>query len=261
MRVPAARLDGNGTPRDGNERHGRGEERRGQQHQVPRAEQRIERAHERRTGQPTERSSRHDGGKQSLAARDVEAVGGVRPELGDHRDAEHAYPYEVGKPYVDAGAPEQREHDEIDDEQHRDAAYQPRGRRAPKGNAVERHEQHQHEPDGRLRIALELGRAALEQERLAQRLQHVITDEQQEGVAEEPEHAAPLAGTQRDEGPEPTLEQRARHRRRRAGFAGPSWRVSQGGDCRCHVDSEAGEAPRFKRRLAATASVTGGRTG
>jgi hypothetical protein len=129
-----------------------------------------------------ERAPDPDHREQALAVGVVIDVGGEAPELGDGDDVEDPDPQEEGQADRLAADSERPEQTEVGDEEQRDDADEqrpPHPGRQPTVGA--RHADQQDRLAGR-RVALHLGPAGHEDERLAGDLQEVVGREQQEHV-------------------------------------------------------------------------------
>ena len=154
----------------------------------------------------------------------------VRPELGDDRQAEEAHPHvERHADERHPGVHRDREGEDVrrEEERHPDDQLHPvDARREP---AVGGHEGHEDEGLAGGGEGLHLGRAldperleelrhlGAQDERLADGLDHVVRDEDQEHVHEHEEGASPLPGVDLGEEPEKAVEGAAAARRGRVG--------------------------------------------
>jgi hypothetical protein len=83
--------------------------------------------------------------------------------------------------------------------------------------AVERHEPHEHDRLAGGRVRTKPGAAAEQDQRLANRLDHRVADEQQEDVQQQQRRGQPFAGANVGEDREQALERRLARERRIGG--------------------------------------------
>ena len=160
------------------------------------------------------RRAERDDGKQPLACIGGVDVVRVRPELGDHHEAEDADPEEENQPDRRFRLGEQIERRQAGDEKGGDDVDKPPARKACRQCAVK---WHQHDQQNGLRsigVTLELRAAWLiEDQRLPHRLHHVVGGEYQEDVEREQQKLRPLAVPHIGEEAQEPLERPARGRR------------------------------------------------
>ncbi len=117
--------------------------------------------------------------------------------MGEDRDTEEADPDVIDETDIDSGSTDQRQCHEVDDEEDCDRPNQRLLYQAAKQHAVDRDEKEQYQSCRCVRVALDLGRSRrAEKQRLSNRLEYVVAEQQQERVAKEQHHALALSGTQ-----------------------------------------------------------------
>jgi hypothetical protein len=128
---------------------------------------------------------------------EVEGVGRERPELGGDHDAVDAHPHEEREPDAHARPCDEREDQHVRGEEERHDTQQVGAVEPPPHDAVGRHEHHQDQRDDGDGVGAHLGGELRQKERLAQRLDDVVREEEEKGIRSEEEQAASLAGRMR----------------------------------------------------------------
>ncbi len=177
-----------------------------QQHQLKHAKGLNQTIGHDRPDYRTERGAEADDDEQALAFLLRVHVVGEGPELRDDHQVEDADPDEIDHPERHAGLRQQIEDRRTDHEEDRDDVDQRHARKPGDETAVEgHHERQQHDLTGG-QVALELGGALAEDQRLAHGLQDVVRHQDQEHVQREEQRRLRLSRPYHGEQVEEALE-------------------------------------------------------
>ena len=180
-----------------------------------------------RADRAADRAADRDDREQAAARLLRVGVVRVRPELRDDRQAEDADPdVEVDADVIGVGAHAQRERHDVGDEEQRHPQHQLAAVDRRREPAVGRHEAHEQQRLAGRRVGLDLGRvvdteplqhlrhAGRQDQRLADGLQDVVADQDQEDVHQHQQRAAALAGAHVAEETQQAVDRAARFGRR-----------------------------------------------